>query len=106
MRGLGWLTGLEPATPGVTVQCSTIELQPPHCATCVHPTALPRQKHARSAPSGAPPRGSSPLPPAPPTISPPNIFALPDRQLRPTRPPLFRSSRYAPRAPRPPHPPL
>jgi hypothetical protein len=27
--GLGWLTGLEPATPGVTVQCSTIELQPP-----------------------------------------------------------------------------
>ena len=26
---LGWLTGLEPATPGVTVQCSTIELQPP-----------------------------------------------------------------------------
>ena len=27
---MGWLTGLEPATPGVTVQCSTIELQPPY----------------------------------------------------------------------------
>ena len=30
---MGWLTGLEPATPGVTVQCSTIELQPPYLAT-------------------------------------------------------------------------
>ena len=28
-KKLGWMTGLEPATPGATVQCSTIELHPP-----------------------------------------------------------------------------
>ena len=27
---LGWMTGIEPATTGATVQCSTIELHPPH----------------------------------------------------------------------------
>ena len=26
---LGWLMGLEPTTPGITIQYSTFELQPP-----------------------------------------------------------------------------
>ncbi len=26
---LGWLTGFEPATTGITIQDSTVELQPP-----------------------------------------------------------------------------
>jgi hypothetical protein len=26
---MGWMTGIEPATTGATVQCSTIELHPP-----------------------------------------------------------------------------
>lgn len=26
---MGWMTGLEPATAGTTIQCSTIELHPP-----------------------------------------------------------------------------
>src|SRR5438552_18827501 len=39
---MGWLTGLEPATPGVTVQCSTIELQPPYAR---HRRMRPRDLH-------------------------------------------------------------
>jgi hypothetical protein len=27
---MGWVMGLEPTTPGATVQCSTIELHPPY----------------------------------------------------------------------------
>src|SRR5260370_36157885 len=41
---MGWLAGLEPATPGVTVQCSTIELQPPRSS--------PLPRFAAGAPGG------------------------------------------------------
>jgi hypothetical protein len=30
---MGWMTGLEPATAGTTIQCSTIELHPPFRCT-------------------------------------------------------------------------
>jgi hypothetical protein len=32
---LGWMTGIEPATPGTTNQCSTTELHPPNLATFI-----------------------------------------------------------------------
>src|SRR5262245_10595895 len=31
---MGWVMGLEPTTPGATVQCSTIELHPPSLTDC------------------------------------------------------------------------
>ena len=35
LRGkMGWMTGLEPATAGTTIQCSTIELHPPFQRLC------------------------------------------------------------------------
>ena len=36
---LGWLTGFEPATTGITIQDSTVELQPPRLQP--HPPGLP-----------------------------------------------------------------
>ena len=40
---LGWLTGFEPATTGITIQDSTVELQPPRICKSIKlacPTGL------------------------------------------------------------------
>ena len=41
---LGWVMGLEPTTPGTTIQCSAIELHPPHTEIWHMPLTAPERK--------------------------------------------------------------
>src|SRR5882757_1597772 len=61
---LGWLAGLEPVTPGVTVQCSTIELQPPYRSDRGRRIYTINQDHATPMGVGRPPAGPAVDPPA------------------------------------------
>src|SRR2546425_7473552 len=69
---MGWMTGIEPATPGATVQCSTIELHPPRVGTGFAPggsrTPDRRTRNPSSWQRGIVPRSAAgylPVPPSP-----------------------------------------